>query len=493
MQKTPLTIFTSKRAFFAHSYTLDVQVVAHPLPTCSQKNLQDLNTGLIIFAVQERILIVDDEIEMCLSLSEVLKSRGIDSVICNDPAKAGEILQRERISLILMDVRMPGIGGLDLLEQISGSYGDIPIIMISGYASVDNVVQAMKIGAQNFLEKPLDLKVLVDEINKYITINKEIEPPADKESVFLMTRNPIMEGVFQVVRRVAPTTAPVIVTGESGTGKEFIAGAIHQLSDRKDKPYIKLNCAAIPDNLLESELFGFEQGAFTDARSSKQGKFELANGGTIFFDEIGDMSLGIQAKLLRVLQEQEFEKLGGTETIQTDVRVICATNKDFKELIAQGKFRADLYYRISVINIQLPALKDRREDIPLLIDHYIKEYNHKYQRKVEKLSPEVESILYSHEWPGNIRELKNVLERSMIFCNCQCISVKDLPLIYQKDTAEAQNEDHAPLEELYDHLSRQMIQDALDQSDGCKQKAADLLRIHRKTLYNRMKKYGIHV
>lgn len=431
---------------------------------------------------------------MCLSLAEVLKSHGIDSIICNDPVQAGTILLDKKITLILMDVRMPGIGGLDLLPQISADHKDIPVIMISGYASVDNVVQAMKFGAQNFLEKPLDLKVLIDEIQKYISSEKEAQPRKDKDSVFLNTRNPRMENVFQVVRRVAPTTAPVIVTGESGTGKEFIAGAIHQLSDRKDKPYIKLNCAAIPDNLLESELFGFEQGAFTDARSSKQGKFELANGGTIFFDEIGDMSLGIQSKLLRVLQEQEFEKLGGTETIKTDVRVICATNKDFDALITQGKFRADLYYRISVINIQLPALKDRREDIPLLIDHYIDVYNQKYQRKVEKLSPEVESILYSHDWPGNIRELKNVLERSMIFCNCQCISVKDLPAVYQKDSAEyhKDEQENAPLEDLYDHLSRQMIQDALDQADGCKQKAADLLKIHRKTLYNRMKKYGIH-
>jgi len=454
--------------------------------------LQNSTGGRIIFGVQETVLIIDDEIEMCLSLAEVLKSHEIESIICNDPVQAGAILLEQKITLILMDVRMPGIGGLDLLEQISADYKDIPVIMISGYASVDNVVQAMKFGAQNFLEKPLDLKVLINEIQKYISSEKAAQPREENESVYLNTRNPRMENVFQVVRRVAPTTAPVIITGESGTGKEFIAGAIHQLSDRKDKPYIKLNCAAIPDNLLESELFGFEQGAFTDARSSKQGKFELANGGTIFFDEIGDMSLGIQSKLLRVLQEQEFEKLGGTETIKTDVRVICATNKDFEALIAQGKFRADLYYRISVINIQLPALKDRREDIPLLIDHYIDVYNRKYQRKVEKLSPEVESILYSHDWPGNIRELKNVLERSMIFCNCQCISVKDLPVIYQKNTAEFQTEEHAPLEDLYDHLSRQMIQDALDQADGCKQKAADILKIHRKTLYNRMKKYGIH-
>lgn len=438
-------------------------------------------------------MIVDDEKEMCLSLSEILSANGYCSLFYTEPEKALEYLKKETPDLILTDYRMPGIGGLELLQNISEMNRKIPVVMISGFGSVDAVVQAMKYGALNFYEKPLDIETLLQEIAEFFARKKE-SVSQEKREIYLRSQNPRMQEIFKIIEMAAPTNAPVIITGESGTGKEFIASAIHNLSERKNKPYLKMNCAAIPDNLLESELFGYEQGAFTDARKSKKGKFELANGGSLFFDEIGDMSLNTQSKLLRILQEQEFEKLGGTEVIKTDVRFICATNKNFQNLIDRNLFRSDLYYRISVISIQLPPLRERREDIPALCAYYIDIFNRQYQKNVKALSSAVEAFFLTHCWPGNIRELKNVLERSVIFCQGDYIESSHLPRQYQQDVnscEEMDNPDRNKLEGLYNSLSRQVIVDALEQSGWSRQKAAETLNIHRKTLYNRMKKYGI--
>lgn len=454
-----------------------------------QKKLAIIVITVYNIAMLKKILIVDDELEMCLSLSEILEANGYKVLYTTHSTEAINLLKQEEFSLILMDIRMPELGGIDLLKDVCDQFPDLHKIMISGFASVDNIVTSMKYGALNFYEKPIDIPSLLEELN---TLKKQVTNNSIKSSIFMESNNPKMREIFQIVHTAAPTNAPVIIRGESGTGKEFIASCIHQLSPRRDKPIIKMNCAAIPDSLLESELFGYVAGAFTDAKESRKGKFEQANGGSFFFDEIGDMKMSTQAKLLRVLQEQEFEQLGGDKSIKTDIRFICATNKDFDELIQNGEFREDLYYRFSVININLPPLRERREDISLLVNYYINHYNKEHNKNISGLDSEVEALFLNHDWPGNIRELKNVLERASIFCPDKLISMKYLPKQYQTRTTIT-NEILSThnLKKVTDNLSKQVISEALESVGGSRQKAAELLNIHRKTLYNRMKKYGL--
>jgi transcriptional regulator with PAS, ATPase and Fis domain len=297
-----------------------------------------------------------------------------------------------------------------------------------------------------------------------------------------------MQGVLQEIDRVAPTDAPVLITGESGTGKELAAAAIHERSARREGAFVKVNCASIPDTLLESEMFGHEMGAFTDAIRRRVGKLEIADNGTIFFDEIGDMTAGTQPKLLRVLQDGEFQRLGGTQTLHTNTRVIAATNKDIGELLTKKLFREDLYYRLSVVTIHLPALRERKEDIEILIRHFIELFNAKYGKEICRVSEPVKDILYRHNWPGNVRELKNCLERAAIFCDSAEIGEDHLPAQYLKIRDQGFPDS---LEAIYDKMSREKISEALTRSHGEKQKAAKLLNISRKTLYNRMKKLGL--
>lgn len=439
------------------------------------------------------LLIVDDEKEMCSSLSELFSAKGFLVETTSSPKEVINILQNKRVDLILMDVRMPEIGGISLLKTIRDSWASLPIIMISGYASIENVVQSMRYGALNFYEKPLNIPSLMNEISEYLLKNsRRVNQVPIKE---LRSDNPVMQDVLEIVKTAAPTNAPVIITGESGTGKERVAAAIHEMSGRGNRPLIKINCAAIPDTLLESELFGYEAGAFTDARTAHRGKFEQAEGGSIFFDEIGDMSLKTQAKLLRVLQEKEFERLGGNELIKTDVRVITATNKDLKELIANSMFREDLYYRISVISVHLLPLRERMEDIISLSTNFLHSFCSQYNKHIKGFAPQVESVLINHDWPGNIRELRNVIERSVIFSRTDMIELADLPAQYKRkieldySKKDSPGDDH--LTKIYNNLSRQVILDTLKKTGGSKNRAAELLNIHRKTLYNRMKKYGI--
>lgn len=432
--------------------------------------------------MKKTILIIDDEEEMCLSLSEIVTSRGYHVLYTTKSNEVPELLLKHTIDMIISDVRMPDLGGIGLLKTIRDRHSNIPIIMISGYASTTDVVTAMKYGALNFYEKPLDISSLLEEIDEYLKV-----PDTTSADMYFTSNSKTMQDIFHIISTAAPTEAPVIITGESGTGKEKVASAIHYMSKRADNSYVKLNCAAIPDNLLESELFGYKKGAFTDAKNDKTGKFELADKGSIFFDEIGDMSLNTQAKLLRVLQEKEFEMLGGNRLIKADVRIVTATNKDLQKLIQEGKFREDLYYRLSVINIYLPPLRERMEDIDLLSNYFLKEYNSVYNKNILSISRDVLDIFHNHTWPGNIRELKNVMERSVIFCNSTTIQRENLPFQYREKNSMIHN---AP-DIIYENLSKQMILEALEKSGGIKQKAAEMLNIHRKTLYNRMKKYGI--
>jgi DNA-binding NtrC family response regulator len=434
------------------------------------------------------ILIVDDESEVCLSLAEVLQSKGYQTLHEDNPLKVLALLGQESVDLILMDVRMPVLGGIDLLKIIRKTHPLLPVIMISGYASVESAVRAMKYGALNFFAKPVQLSELLQEIH-HLERSVRIKRPVMTSTDTIVTGNAKMEEVLSLVEKAAPTEASVIVIGESGTGKELIADLLHHASKRNHNAYIKVNCAAIPDNLLESEMFGHEKGAFTDAQSQQKGKIELADGGTIFFDEIGDMSLQTQAKMLRVLQEKHFTRLGGSVPIRADFRIIAATNKSIEGMIAQGSFREDLYYRLSVITLKLPPLRERREDIVPLALHFIGEFNHVYGKNVLGISDRVTETLEEHSWPGNVRELKNIIERAVIFCETDLIEPRDLPEQYRiVDRSAAGFE---AIKEFSTEKARAVIREALRQTNGIKGEAARLLKITRKTLYNRMKKLNL--
>ncbi len=435
------------------------------------------------------ILIVDDEVEMCKSLSEILQTHGYTVTYTTNPLKVKSILQRDIIDLVIMDIKMPQLSGIDTLKAIKKDKKNTDIIMITGYPSVDSAVRAMKYGALNFYTKPIKIPELLNEINQLAkSRTKRDIYPESKFKYKLVTINNEMLKIIETIEKVAPTDAPVIIQGESGTGKELVANSLHYKSRRANEPFIKVNCAALPDTILESELFGHEKGAFTDAIKTHKGKFELANGGTIFLDEIGDMSLNTQAKILRVLQEKEFERVGGSDILQTDIRVIAATNKDINKLIKEGKFREDLYYRLSVITIDLPPLRKRKDDILPLAKHFLRIFNKQYSKEIKDFTERVENIFLNHNWPGNVRELKNCIERAVIFCESNYITEKELPTQYQQIIEK--NESFT-LDKAYDNISRDMILKALAKSNGVKQKAAEILNIHRKTLYNKMKKLGI--
>ena len=435
------------------------------------------------------ILLIDDELEMCLSLAELLHAEGYSALYTTNPLEASHIIRNKKIDLIIMDVRMPEMGGINLLKAIKKQDSSIAVMMITGYPTVETAVRAMKYGAINFYVKPLKLDEMLKEIHELSSKHsRRQEYSPAKEKYKIVTNDPTMQNVLDTIEKVASTTASVLISGESGTGKELVANALHHLSRRATQPFIKVNCAALPDDLLESELFGHEKGAFTGAARARKGRFELADTGTIFLDELADMSPKTQSKILRVIQEREFERVGGTKTINTDIRVIAATNKNLRRLIEQRAFREDLYYRLSVIPIHLPPLRERKDDVFLLAEHFIDCYNMVYHKNIQNISNDVKWFFRHHKWPGNVRELKNCIERAVIFCEHLQIGGKDLAAQYT-DIIETHSTTN--YEKAFETLNREVILDALDKSDGVKQKAADLLNISRRTLYNRMKKLGL--
>ena len=434
------------------------------------------------------ILLIDDELEMCLSLSDVLTAKGYTTLYTTTPLEVTALLENKNVDLIIMDVKMPEMGGIDLLKVVKKYDPSMAVIMISGYPTVENAVRAMKYGAINFYSKPLKLPELLTEIHGVAA--KSLRKKSRKEKVYhtIITKDPVMREILETIENASPTTAPVLITGESGTGKELVANSLQHLSPRPEKPFVKVNCAALPDSLLESELFGHEKGAFTGAVKARKGRFEMAHTGTIFLDEIGDMSLKTQAKILRVIQEQEFERVGGTKTLRTDIRIIAATNKDLKRLIEQGDFREDLYYRLSVITIHLPPLRERANDLIPLTEYFIEHYNRIYHKQITGVTDEVRWFLLSHKWPGNVRELKNCIERAIIFCQWELIGVQNLAAQYQEILSNPVADDY---EKALESLNKEIILDALNKSRGVKKKAAELLNIDRRTLYTRMKKLGL--
>jgi DNA-binding NtrC family response regulator len=433
------------------------------------------------------ILIVDDEQEMCSSLEEIMRDEGFRAYSTTSPSSVDSILTSQKIDLMLMDIRMPEIGGVDLLRKVKDSHPTMPVIMITGYPSIDTAVRAMKYGAINYYTKPLNLGNLLQETRQLLEKRERGELSGELQSG-LVARDPVMQSIKENIHRAAEVDAPVLITGESGTGKELVAEAIHNAGPRNGRPFVRVNCAAIPETLIESELFGHEAGAFTDAKSLRKGRFELANRGTLFLDEIGDMSLSTQARILHALQEKTFERVGGARSIRTDSRFIAATHRDLTMMIEAGSFREDLYYRLAVITIHVPPLRDRGEDIDLLVDYYLEFFRGQYGKRVSSVDPEVRRFFRRHAWPGNVRELRNCMERAVIFANHEQITFEHLPAQY----AQFMEAQQPPSQEsALSKINKEIIRDALTKSGGVKARAADLLNISRKTLYNRMKRLGM--
>ena len=444
----------------------------------------------------DRILIVDDEEIMRESLTDWLKEDGYEVLAVEDGFTALETIQTGNWSVMLVDLKMPKMDGLEVLREVKRLQLNIPVIIITAYATVDTAVAAMKEGAYDYIIKPfnpeelgLTIKKIIEHqhlLKENILLRKELSKRYQFQDI--IGKSPKMQAVFELIRTVAPTKSTILIRGESGTGKEMVARAIHEASLRKDYPFIDLACGALPETLLEAELFGHEKGAFTGANFQKKGKIELADGGTLFLDEIGDISLKSQVDLLRVLQEREFRRLGGTETIKVDVRIIAATNKDLLKLVEAGKFRDDLFYRLNVITITIPPLRERKEDIPLLITHFLEKYNIETGKKIEKLSEAALNMLMDYHWPGNVRELENTIEHAVVVTEANMISPQALPDFFKK-------KDSSPVDssKSLDEMEKQHIIQVLKENQGNISRTAEVLGINRVTLYRKIKEYNIQV
>jgi two-component system response regulator HydG len=452
--------------------------------------------------MKPRILVVDDEASHRQMLEAVLVSEGYEVHHAGDGQEAIISVEARFYDLVLMDVRMPKVGGIEALKEIKELSPGIPIVIMTAYGSVDTAVEALKSGAYDYLTKPLDieeLKILVSKALRHRQLEQENvylkERLSDRfDFTNIIGRSAKMGELFETVALVAPSDATVLIVGESGTGKELIANAIHQNSPRRDRPFIKVNCAALPETLLESELFGHEKGAFTGALARKQGRFHLAHSGSIFLDEIGEMASTTQSKILRVLQEREFEPLGSSHTVKVNTRVIAATNKNLGEEIQQGRFREDLYYRLNVVAMEVPPLRDRREDIALLADFFLKRYAEKNRRLLKGFTPRAMDLLMRYTWPGNVRELENVVERAVIMARGDMISQKDFPDTVRGTDLEAEGTGSVGLTpgRSLREVEKEMIIRTLEEAGGNRTHTAKILGISRRTLQLKLKEYGIN-
>jgi DNA-binding NtrC family response regulator len=444
-----------------------------------------------------RVLIVDDEADSREALAELTQRWGYDVQTASDGTEALRRAIEGHPDVILTDLVMPNMDGLWLLRALRAELPECPVVLLTGRGTIQTAVQAIKEGAYDFIEKPLEVPRL------RIVLERALEKKETMREVQLLRRRlaalapgtdvigsgPAMQKVFELVNKVAPSNASVVIAGESGTGKEVVARAIHNLSPRKEKPFVALNCSAIPATLIESELFGYERGAFTGADQRRMGNFELAHNGTLFLDEIGELPLELQSKFLRVLEERKIRRLGGRGEVEVDVRVICATNRDLKEEIRKGRFREDLYFRLHVFTIVLPPLKERREDIPLLVHHFIEKFNGETGKRVQGVSPAALATLQGYAWPGNIRELRNTVERAMILVDGDVIGDEHLPPDMQTSRPEAATL-RVPLGIPLDKVEKEYILASLQKNGGNKARTAEILGISEKTLYNKLNRYA---
>lgn len=442
------------------------------------------------------ILIIDDEKNIREGLSAALELDGYSVKLAANGAEGLALIEKGDIDLVITDLRMPGISGEEVLAKVRGESPGIPVIVLTGHGSIDTAVDAMRNGAYDFLTKPLSLDRLSLIVKRALagreleirhsSLQQELDAKASFESI--IGKSAEMQRIFQMVRKAADSKASVLITGESGTGKELIANALHNLSPRKDNPFIKVHCAALSETLLESELFGHEKGAFTGAAARKRGRFELANTGTIFLDEIGEINQNVQIKILRVLQDKRFERVGGEDTLEVDVRVIAATNRNLEEEIAQGRFREDLFYRLNVVHIQVPPLKDRKDDIPLMLNAFLDEFNRENNKSITGFDARSRSALYKYDWPGNIRQLRNCVESAVVMCSGNEITLEDLPPTV-RGAAES-NVIQVPMGVTMAEAEKIIIQQNLASNQGNKTKTADILGIGRKTLHRKLEEYG---
>ncbi len=442
------------------------------------------------------ILIVDDELSHKAMLRENLKFLGYNTLEVSNGIEAVDTVKRENPDLIVMDLRMPEMDGMTALKEIRKLNETVPVLIMTAHGTIESAVEAVKNGAYDYLLKPVDIDDLAAAVENGLRFGSLTNPdntksPAGSEDKFpeIVRKSGAMEDILKIISQVAPSEASVLITGESGTGKEVIAHAIQRLSERADKPFIAVNCAALHDQLLESELFGHERGAFTGASEKRKGRFELADGGTLFLDEIGDMALTTQAKILRVLQSGTFERLGGADTLHTNVRIISATNHELKQDIEENLFRKDLFYRLSVVPIHLPSLKERRDEISVFANHFLKVFNEKNRKNVKKIADDAAKILYQYEWPGNVRELENVMERSVIMTMGDTIVADVLPSNLK--TEESLRADTLEPLTLLEQTERDLIIQTMDACGGNRTKAAEQLGMSRRSLYNKLKRYSI--
>lgn len=444
------------------------------------------------------ILIVDDEPEILKSVGAILVDEGYEILAIPDGIEALRMIEEDSPDLVLLDIWLPGMDGIEVLSRLRSNRPDLPVIMMSGHGTIETAVKATKLGAYDFIEKPLSWERLTMAVKKAIDYHRLEEQHGflrqkEEDRYQLTGKGEAISRLKRQIEIVAPTSAWVLIRGENGTGKEIVAHAIHRFSKRKAKPFVEINCAAIPEELIESELFGHEKGAFTGAIMPKRGKFDLANEGTLFLDEIGDMSLKTQAKILRILQEQKFERIGGTKTIQVDVRVLAATNKDLEQEITKGTFREDLYYRLNVIPLEVPALRERKEDIPDLVEEFLAEYAFKTNRETKGIDPEIFPCLLEYDWPGNVRELKNMVERLVIMTPDPLITFKHLPphLCRKQEDSPLNAYDLTLLKEAKNQFEREFIVFKLQENEGNITQTAAVLGIERSHLHKKIKAYGI--
>jgi len=442
------------------------------------------------------ILVADDEKGIRETLKRLLEYEKYRVLLAEDGKQALETIAGELVDLVLLDIKMPGMDGLEVLSKVHADSPELPVVIISGHGNIQTAVEATKLGAYDFIEKPIDAERILlvirnglaqrNLIRENITLKRKIQGKGR-----IIGEHPSMQAIMETLKKVAPTNTRVLIMGENGTGKELVARAIHEMSPRASEPFIEVNCAAIPEELIESELFGHEKGAFTGATSRRIGKFELADGGTIFLDEVGDMSLSAQAKVLRVLQESQFERVGGSETKKVDVRVLAASNKDLLKESQSGSFRQDLFYRLNVVPILVPPLRKRISDIPILCEYFLEQTAEELGQKPKKLSKKAIDVLMDYSWPGNVRELRNLIERLVILTRDDVIDAGDLPPLGSPRNIEEQYFDKETYNEFREAVERDFFASKLKENNFNVSRTAKKLGMQRSNLYKKLEKYGI--